>query len=212
MDPFPLFIRECRVTQESWKEPLDSVGRFRYSRASSSATRFWSSCSSPYASLSNSITPFCFLIQTPHDLVTIFSIPSSFFPFPPLKPQDPFRIPAIPCIISYGRLSSPWLEEQRRKGEKCLEIKYIQNKPYVYRSTSVYDKTTKSPKKVSTYLGRLTKEAGLIPKGSRGSRPLPPRTIREYGNAALMTEEFADLLPVLQDAFPACWQELVVLT
>ena len=105
-----------------------------------------------------------------------------------------------------------WLEEQRRKGEKCLEIKYIQNKPYVYRSTSVYDRTAKSPKKVSTYLGRLTKEAGLIPKGSRGSRPLPPRTIREYGNAALMREEFTDLLPVLQDAFPAFWQELVVLT
>jgi len=106
-----------------------------------------------------------------------------------------------------------WLEEQRRKGEKCLEIKYIQNKPYVYRSTSVYDRTTKSPKKVSTYLGRLTKEAGLIPKGSRGSRPLPSfRTVREYGNAALMTEEFTDLLPVLQDAFPDYWQELVVLT
>ena len=57
------------------------------------------------------------------------------------------------------------------------------------------DKTTKSPKKVSTYLGRLTKEAGLIPKGSRGSRPLHSfRTVREYGNAALMTEEFTDLL------------------
>ena len=41
-------------------------------------------------------------------------------------------------------------------------------------STSVYDKTTKSPKKVSTYLGRLTQEAGLIPKGTRGTRhPLP---------------------------------------
>ncbi len=106
-----------------------------------------------------------------------------------------------------------WLEEQRRKGEKCLEIKYIQNKPYVYRSTSVYDRTTKSPKKVSTYPGRLTKEAGLIPKGSRGSRPLHSfRTVREYGNAALMTEEFTDLLPVLQDAFPDYWQELVVLT
>ena len=106
-----------------------------------------------------------------------------------------------------------WLEEQRRKGEKCLEIKCIQNKPYVYRSTSVYDKTTKSPKKVSTYLGRLTKETGLIPKGSRGSRPLHSfRTVREYGNAALMTEEFTDLLPVLQDAFPDYWQELVVLT
>ena len=66
-----------------------------------------------------------------------------------------------------------WLEERRSQGETCLEIKYIQNKPYVYRSTSVYDKTTKSPKKVSTYLDRLTKEAGLIPKGSRGSRSLP---------------------------------------
>lgn len=25
-----------------------------------------------------------------------------------------------------------WLKEQRRQGEKCLEIKYIQNKLYVY--------------------------------------------------------------------------------
>ncbi|WOX57731.1 transposase [Methanoculleus receptaculi] len=66
---------------------------------------------------------------------------------------------------------------------------------------------------MSTYLGRLTKEAGLIPKGSRGSRHLHSfRTVREYGNAALMTEEFTDLLPVLQDAFPDYWQELVVLT
>ena len=106
-----------------------------------------------------------------------------------------------------------WLEERRSQGEKCLEIKYIQNKPYVYRSTSVYDKTTKSPKKVSTYLGRLTQEAGLIPRGTRGARcPLPPRTIREYGNAALLTTAFRDLLPPLQDAFPACWQELVALT
>jgi len=102
---------------------------------------------------------------------------------------------------SAGRVRSAWRSNTSR------------TKPYVYRSTSVYDKTTKSPKKVSTYLGRLTKEAGLIPKGSRGSRPLHSfRTVREYGNAALMTEEFTDLLPVLQDAFPDYWQELVVLT
>ncbi|WOX56885.1 hypothetical protein [Methanoculleus receptaculi] len=88
-----------------------------------------------------------------------------------------------------------WLEERRSQGETCLEIKYIQNKPYVYRSSSVYDRTTKSPKKVGTYPGRLTKEPGLIPKGSRGSRPLPSfRTVRGYGNAALMREEFTDLL------------------
>ncbi len=106
-----------------------------------------------------------------------------------------------------------WLEEQRRQGEKCLEIKEIQGKPYVYRSTSVYDKTTKSPKKVSTYLGRLTKDQGLIAKGRRGqSIPMPPRSVREYGNAALMAKEFGEVLPVLREAFPTCWQEIVALT
>ena len=106
-----------------------------------------------------------------------------------------------------------WLEEQRNKGEKCLEIKYIQDKPYVYRSTSVYNKATKSPKKVSTYLGRLTKEHGLLAKGAREARIAGhPRSIHEYGNAALLAEEFRDLLPVLREAFPACWQEVVALT
>ena len=106
-----------------------------------------------------------------------------------------------------------WLEERRKKGEKCLEIKYIQDKPYVYRSTSVYNKATKSPKKVSTYIGRLTKEHGLIAKGARERRIAGlPRSIHEYGNAALLAEEFHDLLPVLREAFPACWQEIVALT
>jgi hypothetical protein len=94
-----------------------------------------------------------------------------------------------------------WLEDQRRKGEKCLEIKYIQDKPYVYRSTSVYDKVSKSPRKVSTYLGRLTKDHGLVPKGAR-TPWVQPCTIHEYGNAALLEEEFSDLLPILKDAFP----------
>lgn len=106
-----------------------------------------------------------------------------------------------------------WLEEQRKKGEKCLEIKYIQDKPYVYRSTSVYNKATKSPKKVSTYIGRLTKEHGLIAKGARERRIAGlPRSIHEYGNVALMAEEFHELLWVLREAFPACWQEIVALT
>lgn len=106
-----------------------------------------------------------------------------------------------------------WLEDCRSKGEKCLEIKYIQNKPYVYRSTSVYNKATKSPKKVSTYLGRLTQEHGLIAKGTRVPRIVGiPRSIHEYGNAALLGEEFRDLLPIIQEAFPTCWQEMVALT
>jgi transposase len=106
-----------------------------------------------------------------------------------------------------------WLEGQRKKGEKCLEIKYVQNKPYVYRSTSVYNKATKSPKKKSKYLGRLTKEHGLIPKHSQTTNtPTQPRTVHEYGNAALLAEEFGELIPILQKAFPSCWQELIALT
>ena len=89
------------------------------------------------------------------------------------------------CIISYGRLSSPWLKEQRRKGEKCLEIRYIHNKPYVY------DRATRSPKKVSTCISHLAKGAGLIPKGSH--------LLAQGGQGvwvfSLMAEGFGDLLP-----------------
>lgn len=106
-----------------------------------------------------------------------------------------------------------WLDEQRRRGERCLEIKEIQGKPYVYRSTSAYDRTTRSSKKVSTYLGRLTKEDGFIAKGEkRPNHPVHPQSAHEYGNAALMAEEFGELLPVIREAFPACWQEIVALT
>ncbi|HNL86978.1 MAG TPA: transposase, partial [Methanoregulaceae archaeon] len=106
-----------------------------------------------------------------------------------------------------------WLEDQRVKGEKCLEIKEIQGKPYVYRSTSVYDKTTKTPRKVSTYLGRLTKDQGLLPKGNRRPNiPMAPRSVHEYGNALLLANEFDSLIPILREAFPVCWEEIIALT
>ncbi len=105
-----------------------------------------------------------------------------------------------------------WLAEQRNAGEKCLEIKYIQNKPYVYRSTTRYDKEIKGPKKVSTYLGRLDQKLGLIRKEDRrpGERP-KVRTIHEYGNAAVIAEEFGPLLPILKSAFPDSYDEIVAL-
>jgi hypothetical protein len=105
-----------------------------------------------------------------------------------------------------------WLTEQRKAGEKCLEIKYIQNKPYVYHSTSRYDKETKGPKKVSKYLGRLDQKYGLIRKEDR--RPgehQKIRTIHEYGNAAVVAEELDSILPVLKSAFPESYDEIVAL-
>jgi hypothetical protein len=108
---------------------------------------------------------------------------------------------------------SDWLAEQRKAGEKCLEIKYIRNKPYVYHSTSRYDKETKGPKKVSKYLGRLDQKYGLIRKEDR--RPGEPpkiRTIHEFGNAAVIAEELDSLLPVLKSAFPGSYDEIVALS
>ena len=57
-----------------------------------------------------------------------------------------------------------WLEEQRRAGKKCLEIKMIQNKPYVYHSTSRYDPETKKPKKYQNILADWTKSMVLFEK------------------------------------------------
>jgi len=106
-----------------------------------------------------------------------------------------------------------WLEEQRRAGKKCLEIKMIQNKPYVYHSTSRYDPETKKPKKVSKYLGRLDQKYGLIRKEDRipVKSATNPISIHEYGNAAIIEEEFKEILPVLKDAFPACYPEIYAL-
>jgi transposase len=113
-----------------------------------------------------------------------------------------------------------WLAKQREMGKKCLEIKYIQGKPYVYYSTSTYNRETKKTKKISKYIGRLTPDRGLLTKGS--TRPSQeststnsiisrPRSAYEYGNAKLLTEEFRELLPILTEAFPDHWEEIIAL-
>ena len=72
-----------------------------------------------------------------------------------------------------------WLKKQRELGKRCLEIKYIQGKPYVYNSTSVYNKETKKTKKVSYYIGRLTPDRGILTKGStRQSQELTANSSR----------------------------------
>jgi len=132
------------------------------------------------------------LSQTPHDLVTILSIPSSFFPDPTAQTARSVYLQFLTFLL-WKTGFAPGLKEQRRKGEKGLEIMFIQNKPCIYSSTSVCDGATRSPKKVSTCIGRPTKGDGLIPKGSRGSSPTSPAgVVRDYGSAALMAEGFGD--------------------
>ncbi|NLM29527.1 MAG: hypothetical protein GX216_03715 [Methanomicrobiales archaeon] len=115
--------------------------------------------------------------------------------------------------------AAEWLAKQRKMGKKCLEIKYIQGKPYVYHSTSVYDQEAKKPRKVSRYIGRLTQDHGLLEKGSSrpakkdqsATPPKRPPSVCEYGNAHLLAFELQDLIPVLAEAFPGYWPEIVAL-
>lgn len=113
-----------------------------------------------------------------------------------------------------------WLQKQRELGKKCLEIKTIQGKTYVYYSTSIYNRETKKTKKISRYIGRLTQDRGLLTKGD--SRPsqdsttsmatLPrPKSAHEYGNAKLLADEFQELVPILTEAFPDHWEEIIAL-
>jgi hypothetical protein len=72
-----------------------------------------------------------------------------------------------------------WLENERHKGKKCLEVKMLGSNYYVYHSTNRYDKELKKGRKVSKYLGKLDKEAGFIPKGQNKQTADGPRTITE---------------------------------
>ena len=95
-----------------------------------------------------------------------------------------------------------WLEEQRRKGEKCLEVKKIGTNYYVYRSTTYWDKKEKKRRKRSEYVGKLTQE-GLIVKKEKKV------TVKQYGNALLLHYAMKDLIPMLK-AFDS-WKEIYAL-
>jgi transposase len=105
-----------------------------------------------------------------------------------------------------------WVNQQKKLGEKCIEIKYINGKPYVYRSTSRYDKVTKGPKKVSEYMGRLFEKEGFVPKGEKPKHvDVNVKSVTEYGNSLLIKEEFDELIEPLKEAFPQDWQEIVAM-
>ena len=103
-----------------------------------------------------------------------------------------------------------WLAEQRARGTKCLELKMIGTQVYVYNSTSVWDKEKKRPKKVSTYIGKLDENDGLI-RGEKRKVVEKVRNVFEYGEPALIGTALDDLLPRLQESFPEHWRELYAL-
>jgi hypothetical protein len=107
-----------------------------------------------------------------------------------------------------------WLEDQRNKGVKCLEIKQRGTKHYVYYSTTYWDKTQKKAIKTSKYKGRLDPVRGLIESHEEGGqsakavKPTKVKSVTEYGNAVLLQEAMNELKPLLVEGFPDNWMEI----
>ena len=55
-----------------------------------------------------------------------------------------------------------WLERERTKGVKRLEIKVKGRNHYIYESTTHWDNVIKKRVKTSRYIGKLDQEKGLI--------------------------------------------------
>jgi len=100
-----------------------------------------------------------------------------------------------------------WLEAERAKGKKGLEVKRIGNSYYLYKSTTVWDKKEKKRKKKSQYIGKLTPE-GLI----ESERRIAIRSIYEYGNAALLKYYISEIEDSLKNAFPNYYKEIIAIS
>ena len=73
-----------------------------------------------------------------------------------------------------------WLAEQRKQGKKGIEVKEIGNNHYVYHSTTYWDKQLKKRRKISEYIGKLDRTAGLIEGLKRSITATNLRGIKEY--------------------------------
>jgi transposase len=103
-----------------------------------------------------------------------------------------------------------WLEEQRGKGERNLEVKSFGEKYFVYRSSTYWDKQLHKKRKTSSYLGRLDRGQGLLLKGE--TKKMRIATVFEYGNSLLLHYALDDLIPVIREHFPDEWMEIVAMS
>lgn len=76
-----------------------------------------------------------------------------------------------------------WVEKYRKKGQT---IRKVRNGYGLYKCTSTYDRDTKGPKLVQTYLGMITEADGFIPKKSVSSNP----SYIEYGLSHFIWQNF----------------------
>lgn len=96
------------------------------------------------------------------------------------------------------------LKEERQKRGVPLEVKMLNNNYYLYRSTTRWDAENKKIRKLSEYIGRITKH-GVIEKRERNV----VRSVYHYGNAQFLFLMAQDIIEHLKRYFPGCWRELL---
>lgn len=97
------------------------------------------------------------------------------------------------------------LRDEKRRRMQPLEVKRLNNNYYLYRSTTRWDKESRRIRKVSEYLGRITRE-GVVAKCERNI----VRSVYHYGDARflfLLAQE--ELVGLLEKCFPGCWREVL---
>ncbi len=95
-----------------------------------------------------------------------------------------------------------WALKHKVKG---AELRRIGGKYYLYKVSSKWNKEKKRTiKSTNKYLGRITKEDGLLPKGKRGSKEKPKKVpkVLEYGATHMLKDLGQDIFKVLESHFP----------
>ena len=116
----------------------------------------------------------------------------------------------FPITVYMDGWVKDWLLDQRKNGEKGLEIKKLGNSFYVYRSTTYWDKQLKKVRKRSKYLGKLDEHDGFI-EGQKRDTVATVKTVWQYGNAVLLSRVFDTLIPSLKKGFEGYWQDVYAL-
>jgi transposase len=102
-----------------------------------------------------------------------------------------------------------WVKEifakEKKKRKIPLEVKTRNSIHYLYKSTTVWNKKTKKRKRISKYIGKITRK-GVI---EANSVKLPPRTIYEYSNGKLLSNIANEITPALENEFPNEYTEII---
>jgi transposase len=102
-----------------------------------------------------------------------------------------------------------WVKEivqsEKKKRGSALEAKIRNGIPYLYTDTTVWDKQAKKRRKISKYIGRITR-TGII---EANTVKYPARTIYEYANGKLLHNIINDFAPTLEKEFPYDYTEII---